>query len=343
MAGFHGKISLVSHTKLPDILHPASQPGNPETLSVRGIATNGKREEVPGLAQSHQNKKPFLQDILRTYQVEQLDSWEKLDQWANVDKKHRERNGKEDKDKVPSNNTQSSLKAQCEEIQNKLFEKINSDGFYYLKNLFWSNDPEGRGRVSRESLPVLLATFLGHFVSTAQCDHLLQRLQLGNKRTISFDAFYDGFKREENSEPPDWLDPMKRKHKPALKEAHEVHLSLKEMAENRYFQLLKYFPKENMNSFEFRGALSKLGLAMKEKEYEKLWNRYVAKKDGILRTEGLFGHLGIVDNHRSLLLTALEKVSATHQIHQPSENVLTLLLDCQKKKTVNIMTTELGQ
>uniref|UniRef100_A0A8C5R155 EF-hand domain-containing protein n=1 Tax=Leptobrachium leishanense TaxID=445787 RepID=A0A8C5R155_9ANUR len=336
MASIHGKSSLMSRTKLPDIRHPLSQLGNPEALSVRGISAAGQRGQASGLVENPPKKTTSLQDALKTYRTEQLDSWGKLDHWVNLDKKHW---GKEEGKDVPaaSSKRQASLRAQCDQIQHQLFEKINSGGFYQLKNLFWANDPEARGRIPRDSLPVILATFLGHFVSTGQCDHLLQRLHLGDKPIITFEAFYEGFKREENNDPPDWLDPMKRKQRPILREAHELHLSLKNMAANRYLHLMKLFPEEGMSCSGFRNALSKLGLVTSDKEFEKLWNRYVGESDGILEAEDLLSLLGITDDQRGLLLTALEKVSAAHQACQPkTSNVAETRKGTERKLSLNI-------
>ncbi|KAM8924698.1 EF-hand calcium-binding domain-containing protein 6-like [Pelodytes ibericus] len=241
MAGSNGKSSGLGQTKLPNIRHPVSQMENPETLSIRGHSRNVQREEVPSKSQSPVIKKPLLQDFLKTYRTtEEADSWRALDNW----------------------------------LQDQLLEKINSGGYYHLKHLFFSNDPEGRGRVARDSLLLILATFLGRYVSTEQTHQLLQTLHLGNSHTITFDAFYECFKKEEtNDSPPDWLDPMKRKQKPAAKSAHEAHLSLKEMADNRYAGL----------------------------------------DDGILEKENLgVTHSRHLDNQRRLLLSGLEKVSGSH-------------------------------
>lgn len=73
----------------------------------------------------------------------------------------------------------------------------------------------------------------GRVVIHAASPNVIHRLRLNQKAIITFDSFYDHFKLEENRKPPDWLDPMKRKQKAAVRTAHEVHLELKDLANHR--------------------------------------------------------------------------------------------------------------
>ncbi|XP_069835885.1 EF-hand calcium-binding domain-containing protein 6-like [Dendropsophus ebraccatus] len=294
-----------AQSKLPGIQHPVLRRGDPESLSVRGFSRSEGRGETT------------LQTQLRTYRTEQMDDWTKLDHWANIDRKHWERNGKEEK-KGSATDTRSQQETQCDELNFRLLEKINSGGFYDLKRLFWSHDPEARGRVSRDALLIILTTFLGRFIHKTVYQQLLRRLHLEGKSIITFDAFYDHFKLEEDNSPPDWLDPMKRKHKGALKTAYEVHLQLKDMANNRYFELLKLFPNDRLNASDLRSVLTKIGIKMSEEEYKKLWKRYVKDEADVLRFDDLQCHLGTkkMEESRSLLLSALQKVSDSQEPQQ---------------------------
>ncbi|KAM4636670.1 EF-hand calcium-binding domain-containing protein 6-like [Discoglossus pictus] len=321
MAGPNAKSLSRIHSKLPGIKHPVLLLGDPETLSVRGVSRASGRKEGPDVSQGSCKQETFLETTLKNYRTEQLDTWKNIDHWVNLDKKYWERDGKEDKGEN-LNYVSPQLGLQCEELEYQLDEKINSGGFYNLKHLFFSNDPENRGRVTRDVLLVILTTFLGRYISCQHFDHLLQRLHLGGKQVITFDAFYEYFKKTENNDPPEWLDPLKRKQKPIMKTAHQVHLDLKEFANTRYFELLKLFPKDALKYSEFRNVLSKFGMVMTDKEYDKLWDRYATVGNGSLGIEDLLCALGIksardVEMHRSLLLSGLQKVSGSQQTQQP--------------------------
>ncbi|XP_056385781.1 EF-hand calcium-binding domain-containing protein 6-like isoform X2 [Hyla sarda] len=230
------------------------------------------------------------------------------------DRKHWERNGRTEK-KVSAVETNSNMEKQCEELRFRLLEKITSGGFYDLRRLFWSHDPEGRGRVNRDALLIILTTLLGRFIHKSVFQHLLSRLQLEGKPVITFDAFYDHFKLEEDNSPPEWLDPMKRNRKGAMKTAYDVHLELKNMANNRHFELLKLFPNDCLNATELRSVLTKIGIKMSEEEYKKLWRRYAKDDADVLRFDDLQYHLGTkkLEENRGLLLSALQKVSDSQE------------------------------
>lgn len=319
MAGMGSRSPRGAPSLLPDIHHPVL--GDPDTLSVRGHSRAGGKEDQSASS----IRRATLRDNLRKSGIVHLDTWRSLDHWANADRKLSERHPSEKKEEIGAH-SKSQLDSQTEEIEFQLLEKINSGGFYDLKRLFLSHDPEGRGRVTRDALLVILAMFLGRFISRIQFQHLLSRLLLDEKPIITFDVFYDHFKLQENKSPPDWLDPMKRKHKAAAKTAHEVHLELKDMANNRYFELLKLFPKDSLTSPEFHSSLSKLGVRMTEEEFKKLWNRYVREDSGTLGIEDLRSHLGAKSaqdlyEERSMLLSGLQKVSQSHVDQKMSTKV----------------------
>ncbi|MEE6486885.1 hypothetical protein FKM82_014724 [Ascaphus truei] len=337
MAGPNANNLSVTHPKLPDIQHPIFRLGDLDILSVRGISRAQGIEEVPGVFNSPSRryaesaslktanrKESILQKTLKSYRTEHLDSWNKLDHWVNLDRKYWERDVNAEEEETPYADG-AELWLQCEELEYQLLEKINSGGFYHLKYQFLANDPEGRGTIKREVLLIILTTFLGRFISAQQFRHLLERLHLGDKRVITFDAFYEGFKKEENRDPPVWMDPLKRKQKLTPKTAHQVHLELKEAANDRYFAFLKLLPKDTLNPSEFRMVLSKLGMLMTKHEFDKLWKRYVQEGDSVLGIEGLLCALGLkksghLEEKRSLLMSALQKVSGSQCTPQPKTN-----------------------
>ncbi|KAM5132686.1 EF-hand calcium-binding domain-containing protein 6-like [Mantella aurantiaca] len=289
---------------LPDI-HPLP-PGDPDTLSLRGISLAAGTQE-PGASAGRKYGR------------------ERLERRDNADRKSWERRPNV-KEEVMASHHNSQLDDRSEELYFHVLEKIISGGFYELKRLFWSHDPEGRGRVSREALLVVLTLFLGRFISRNEFQRLLSRLQLDGKAVIPFDLFYDGFKLQENQDPPDWLDPMRRKQKAALRTAPEVHLELKDMANNRYLDLLRLFRKDSLTSSDFHGALSKLGVRMTEEEFQRLWHRYAGEESGILRIEDLRRHLGAktapdLYEDRSVPLSGLQKVSESRGDQRTSGRV----------------------
>ncbi|KAG8548553.1 hypothetical protein GDO81_024985 [Engystomops pustulosus] len=313
-----------AHSILPGIQHPLQRQGDPESLSVQGHSTSEGRGET------------ILQKTLRTCRSGELEDWRKLNHWANTDGKT---DGKEENEKSTAK-PGAQLDTQFEELKFQLLEKINSGGFYDLKRLFLSHDPEGRGRVSRDALLIILTTFLGRYVHKMVFQQLLCRLHLDGKPIITFDNFYDHFKLEEDDSPPEWLDPMKRKNKAALRTAHEVHLQLKNMAGNRYFELLKMFPNDRLNASEFRIVLTKLGLKMSEEEYKKLWRRYVKDEASVLRFDDLQHHLGTKgqEEKRGLLLSALQKVAHSRGPQQTREkpNVKATKTGSERKLSLSI-------
>ncbi|XP_066457517.1 EF-hand calcium-binding domain-containing protein 6-like isoform X2 [Eleutherodactylus coqui] len=290
--------------------------GHPENLSVRGLSRSEARGD------------PDLHKTPRTQKLE--------DRCAHTDRKSGEEKGKAEKEES-TGDVRCQLDTQCEELKFHLLVKIQSGGFYELKRLFWSHDPEGRGRVSRDALLIILTTFLGSFINKMVFERLLCRFHLDEKPVITFDAFYDHFKLEEDKSPPEWLDPMKRKHKAPLKTAHEVHLQLRDMANNRYYELLKLFSHDHLNSSDFRSTLTKIGIMMAEEEYKKLWERYV-KREAALRFDDLQYHLGTKKHVETLspLLSALQKVSDSQEPQQIKAANVTSRTGAERKLSLSI-------
>ncbi|OCT71235.1 hypothetical protein XELAEV_18034213mg [Xenopus laevis] len=321
MAALHTKGPSAPH---PKVLHPVSRLGSPKALSVCGTS-NGVRGGDPHSLKVLNRKENILDKSLGPITSQQLNNWETLDHWANLgksEKNSRERERKEEEEGEVYHPDAAQIHLQAEELEYQLFDKLNSGGFYRLKSLFWSSDPEARGRVKRDALLVILTTFMGRYISERLFQDLLQRLHLGEQRVITFDGFYDRFKKEENRDPPEWLDPHRRKHKATVKAAHHVHLELKDLANNRHFELARHFSKDALNASEFRAVLSKLGLEMTEREFPKLWNRYVGDGAQTLGMEELMSRLGdqdlkLQEKQPSPLLTALEKVSGTEKAQPP--------------------------
>ncbi|XP_063969621.1 EF-hand calcium-binding domain-containing protein 6-like [Lytechinus pictus] len=198
-----------------------------------------------------------------------------------------------------SNRPGTQSRIEVDEIEMKLREKVKKN-YYELKKLFISNDPEGRGIVSREALARIVVTFLGRFVSLKQFNQLMQRMRLEDKKAIKLEEFYAFFRHETSNEMPAWLDPINRhKSDKLVMSAAQVHAQLKERAKQRFLDIADMIPQLNPGGTgrilkpEFRNALNKMLFHMDDDEFEKLWLKYDSDNIGVVNGGKLLGKLGI--------------------------------------------------
>lgn len=88
-------------------------------------------------------------------------------------------------------------------IREKIVTKVNG-----LRQAFRSNDPMGKGNVSREALVRILYHLCG-YLTTEQINGLLKRLGLDTQSTISFENFVTHFQDNETLT-KEWVDPVVR-------------------------------------------------------------------------------------------------------------------------------------
>ncbi|XP_043911465.1 EF-hand calcium-binding domain-containing protein 6-like [Protopterus annectens] len=351
--------------RLPEIQHPLSRLGDPETISVRGVSRDGHRDArlgkvTAGMLPDHRSKSalhikisprrdskgPTLKDVLKMHGVERLDSWKKLDQWVNLDKRqwNEGRTANEDEIHISSRpGTQVNL--QTDELIYLIQEKITSGGFYTLKQLFQANDPTGRGHVTRDVLKIILTKFLGKFITEKQFCLLLSRLLLKDKAIITFEKFHLCFRADDVKGYPLWMDPVRRQQAPEKKTAVQVHLYLKEIVRDRPLEFMSFLPEDDYSRIshpEFLHILYQMGIIMEEQESEKLWKRYDKGGVGTVKTETLLKTLGYKycsenEEQRKSLLTALSKVSNSHpenQIRTPRRGLSST--ETERKLILNI-------
>ncbi|KAK1164339.1 EF-hand calcium-binding domain-containing protein 6-like isoform X2 [Acipenser oxyrinchus oxyrinchus] len=312
--------------KLPEIAHPLSRLGDPETLSVAGCSTQGDLEGRHGrtvekgrASTRRERSRSSLQGTYKKHRLDKLDSWRKLDKWVNVDSKQwaEGRSVCREGSQV-SSRPATQVTLQIDELELLLREKIKSGGFYSLKQLFLANDPTGRGIVSREALIIIITKFLGRFISAKQCSSLLTRLKLNEKSTVSFGKFCSCFGEQESEDYPAWLDPVKRAGETVLRSATQAHFELKKKVWDRPFEILATFPNKEgvVRPPELRQVLHQLGIQMEEKEFEKLWKRYdrfggeAVTRQTLMKTLG-FESRSASEEHRRALLSALSRVSSS--------------------------------
>ncbi|XP_033644045.1 EF-hand calcium-binding domain-containing protein 6-like [Asterias rubens] len=195
---------------------------------------------------------------------------------------------------------ETRVRLECDEIEMILREKLKKS-YFELRKLFISNDPEGRGIVSRDALNRILIMFAGRFISTKQFNHILARLRLHDKQVIKLEEFYACFKEQVIQDVmPAWMDPVNRG--PAEKvamTATQVHAQLKEKARQRFMDVAEMIPQMNPGGTgrilkpELRNVLNKMLFFMDDDEFEKLWNRYDTEKLGVIKGERLMNKLGI--------------------------------------------------
>ncbi|XP_071504578.1 EF-hand calcium-binding domain-containing protein 6-like [Diadema antillarum] len=198
-----------------------------------------------------------------------------------------------------SNRPGTQSRIEIDEIELLLREKIKR-GYYELKKLFVSNDPDGRGIVSREALARILITFLGRFISLKQFNLLMQRMRLEDRQAIRLEEFYAFFRHVTSKEMPAWMDPINRNQPDKLQmSAAQVHAQLKERAKQRFLDVADMIPQLNPGGTgrilkpEFRNALNKMLFFLDDDEFEKLWLRYDVDNIGVINGSKLLNKLGI--------------------------------------------------
>ncbi|XP_060697778.1 EF-hand calcium-binding domain-containing protein 6-like [Hemiscyllium ocellatum] len=304
-----------SHSGLPsmfpEVQHPLSRLGNPETISVQGesnLSSGGQGSERFASQESSNNGGPLktsprrreyistLENALKEHSRGQMDNWRKLDHWINLKKRWASDPRLVDHDvETIITRPGTQMRLQIDELQYLLHEKLRSGGFYILKQLFQAHDPTGRGHVTREVLLTILTRFLRRYIAARQFYHLLLRLKLNAKSIITFENFYSHFKEQEPKGYPAWMDPVKRLQENKRMSATQVHIQLKAMVRERPLELRDLFIKVDngrMLPVTFQNVLHQLGIEMEQEEFIKLLKRYDPDDLGIVKAGNLMRALG---------------------------------------------------
>ncbi|XP_043568663.1 uncharacterized protein LOC122561192 isoform X4 [Chiloscyllium plagiosum] len=304
-----------SHSGLPsmfpEVQHPLSRLGNPETISVQGESnlSNGRQGSERSASQEASNnggplktsprRREYistLENALKEHSRGQMDNWRKLDHWINLKKRWASDPRLVDHDvETIITRPGTQMRLQIDELQYLLHEKLRSGGFYILKQLFQAHDPTGRGHVTREVLLTILTRFLRRYIAARQFYHLLLRLKLNAKSIITFENFYSHFKEQEPKGYPAWMDPVKRPQENKRMSATQVHIQLKAMVRERPLELRDLFIKVDngrMLPVTFQNVLHQLGIEMEQEEFIKLLERYDPDDLGIVKAGSLMRALG---------------------------------------------------
>ncbi|XP_002734907.1 EF-hand calcium-binding domain-containing protein 6-like [Saccoglossus kowalevskii] len=327
------QMSQVKIGNLPEIQHPLSRLGNPEKLNIRGLSSRaGERpssnpaprpaSELPFHVTPRMSRSATGREVLH----ESLDLKKVLPRipgpFSPTIPEGVEYNvGDPDKTKLPVFGARADLQSRAEsrtgvvsrassrpdtrfrlevdELEILLREKAKR-GYYELRKLFVSNDPEGKGTVSRDALHRIITIFVGQFVGPKQFNHLMARLRLAEKLVVRLDEFYACFREQVNTEMPRWMDPVNRHHVEKVSmTATQVHVQLKEKAKQRFIDVADLFPQMNPGGSgrilkpEFRNVLNRMLFFMEEEEFEKLWAKYDTEGIGVINGEKMLNKLGI--------------------------------------------------
>lgn len=140
-------------------------------------------------------------------------------------------------------------------IREKLLTRISG-----LRQLFRSNDPMGKGNVSREALSNILYHLCGYLTSE-QISGLLKRLGLDTQSTISFENFVRHFQDNETLT-KEWVDPVfrppshfnylanlpanrlrQRQREIAMEQEHALRKQGRKKTPPKFFSALEVFPQ----------------------------------------------------------------------------------------------------
>jgi Ca2+-binding EF-hand superfamily protein len=364
-----------SGPNLPEIQHPLSRLGNPDKLNVRGLSSQqGSRSaghqsfyqaepqvsiSAPRLSQSAgggiglggETSRRSLPRIPRPFSnipegVEVVEAEDQTKTRLPVFGARADIASRADNRAVSvasrMSRPETRVRLEVDEIEMIMKEKVKKS-YFELRKLFVSNDPEGRGIVSREALNRILITFAGRFISTKHFNALLARFRLADHKVIKLEEFYACLREmATRGEMPAWMDPVNRG--PADKvtmSAAQVHAQLKEKAKQRFLDVAEMIPQMNPGGTgrilkpEFRNVLNKMLFFMDDDEFEKLWNRYDVDGVGVVNGERLMNKLGI--NLRSG--TALPDEGA----FRPGAGSPELSPRTSRKLTKNLLSFELIQ
>ncbi|XP_053397507.1 EF-hand calcium-binding domain-containing protein 6-like isoform X4 [Mercenaria mercenaria] len=202
-----------------------------------------------------------------------------------------------------------------QELIELIREKFGT-GYYGIRHLFKSNDPTGKGAVSREALQRILYTLCG-YITPDQYTKLLRAMNLEGKTPIPFETFVQYFKDTEDKK--NWVSALQtaslhssETHVPegylrrGDMRVHDPYTSMpfsdaifKEKCKSKHFDAHRVFPASVFETNglilppQLREAYATLGIYMTDDDFNKLWQRYDKEGTGALHTEHFFRLVGL--------------------------------------------------
>ncbi|KAH3727976.1 hypothetical protein DPMN_053922, partial [Dreissena polymorpha] len=202
-----------------------------------------------------------------------------------------------------------------QELIDLIREKFGT-GYYGIRHLFKSNDPAGKGSVSREALQRILYTLCG-YITPDQYTKLLRTMHLEGKTPIHFDTFVQYFKDTEDKK--NWVSALQASGmhpgEPSYPEGylrrgdmriHDPYTSMpfsdaifKEKCKSKNFDARRVFPPAvfEVNGLilppQLREAYATLGIYMSDEDFNKLWQRYDKEGTGAIHRDDFFRVCGL--------------------------------------------------
>ncbi|XP_076870217.1 EF-hand calcium-binding domain-containing protein 6 isoform X2 [Brachyhypopomus gauderio] len=305
--------SSVTPIRLPAIRHPSSRLGDPKSICLRGYSTDYARvlERVmapsPGTesldsafrSQSTASERSFEAEIgpgafkSNPALPPQIPEGVEVVHGRDPDKTNLPVFGQKVAAESHSTSRVSTglssicepqLKAQVDELECNLKERIQITGALALKTLFKNNHPDGKPLANRSVLLLILGKFLRRLVTGKQLKLLLQRLRLSDRAQVSFADLYGALRDPDPPVPftiPQVLALLRGPARSSFLECVEHH------AEGEAFS------QSWMTSSQLRNFLEKLKLRLPKPDFERLWKRFDPDAIGALRLDVLLDKVGV--------------------------------------------------
>nr|XP_015201388.1 PREDICTED: EF-hand calcium-binding domain-containing protein 6-like isoform X1 [Lepisosteus oculatus] len=315
--------------RLPAIQHPLSRLGDPDSISLRGVAADsarapretageGERAEALSRSQSRslrprlekgprpERDSPFpLHQIPEGVEVAAAPAPERprlpvFGLRAEIGGRAESRGSACSSRASTASRPGTQLQAEVDELEHLLREKLRAGGYFTMRQLFKNNDPEGKGQVNRDVLLMIITKFLGRFISTKQYQQLLLRLQLSQKAIVRFEELLGAVREPAADGAPAWLGPLRRPGDGGPLTAAQVQAQLRGKAGQRFADMAEQLVLKSPDgpgrivAPKLRHLLEEMGLHMEDEEFEKLWkSRYDQDGTGAIRVGALLKRLGI--------------------------------------------------
>ncbi|XP_062407658.1 uncharacterized protein LOC134098858 [Sardina pilchardus] len=170
------------------------------------------------------------------------------------------------------------LRIQVDQLEHKLRQRTQAAGSLSLKNMFKSNNPDGKAAVNR--------------------------LHLSEKAVIGFDELCSAIREPVLTDPAAWLSPARPANPGALLRASQALSLLRGPARTRFLEAVEYLPVQGPKgpgwivAAELKSILEQLELHMEESEFDKLWKRFDIDALGAVRLKVLLKKLGLCKRKR---------------------------------------------
>ncbi|XP_035385431.1 EF-hand calcium-binding domain-containing protein 6 [Electrophorus electricus] len=301
-------MSSVASIRLPAIPHPSSRLGDPETISLRGHSTDysrvlkrlmpprAARSPSPGTesldsafrSQSAASERSFETErgprVARSYPVVHAPDPDKTKTPSFGQKVPAESHGAHRVSTSFSSTCEPQLKAQVDELECNLKERIQITGALTLKTLFKNNHPDGKPVANRSVLLLILGKFLRRLITGKQIKLLLQRLRLSDRAQVSFEDLYSALRD------PEPLAPLSLSQTLALLRG-DVRSSFLECVERQAEG--ESFSQCWISASQLRNILEKLKLRLPKPDFDRFWKRLDPDGIGALKLDVLLEKVGV--------------------------------------------------